>query len=113
VIVLAVALLGWFLYPTAALHYREQRKLEKLQTQLTQIQKRNKELKAEVEKLKTPAGVEEAAHELGYARKGEQVWIPVEGGKTKSEPASSPVRTADVAPDVWTHVLDVVFGVGP
>jgi cell division protein FtsB len=112
-IVVALALLGWFLYPMARLHYIEQRKVAQLQTQLAQIQQRNKKLRTEVDKLKTPEGVEEAAHELGLARRGEQVWVSVQGGKVSSAPTTaSPVQAASVAPDGWTRFLDTIFGVG-
>jgi hypothetical protein len=111
---MGMALLGWFMYPMARLHYVEQRKVARLESQLASIQKRNGRLKAEVERLKTPQGVEDAAHELGLARPGEQVWVTVQGGKVGSAPATaSPVLTAEVTPDTWTRVLDTVFGVGP
>lgn len=113
-IVVALVMLGWFMYPILRLQYSEQRKLDRLQTQLTAVQKRNEKLKAEVERLKTPQGIETAAHELGLARKGEQVWVTVTGtatpaGSTTITPA---VARAQVAPAVWTQVLDTVFGVG-
>lgn len=112
-IVVALALLGWFLYPMARLHYIEQRKVAQLQTQLTSIQQRNKKLRAEVDKLKTPEGVEQAAHELGLARRGEQVWVSVQDGKVRSAPTTAtPLQAASVAPGGWTRFLDTIFGVG-
>ncbi len=113
-IVVALALLGWFLYPMARIHYIEQRKVARLQSQLASIQERNTALKAEVEKLKTPEGVEEAAHELGLARPGEQVWVSVQGDTVGSAPGTAtPVRTAAAADDRWTRILDTIFGAGP
>jgi cell division protein FtsB len=113
VLVVAVALLGWFLYPMARLHYTEQRKLDQLRTQLASIQQRNTRLKHEVDSLKTPQGVQAAAYDLGLARKGEQVWVTMpSGSKAATHSGSAAVRTATMAPDVWTQVLDTVFGVG-
>jgi cell division protein FtsB len=111
--VIAVVMLGWFLYPTAQMHYAEQRKVDQLREQLASIQQRNTKLKHEVDNLKTPQGVEEAAHELGLARKGEQVWVTMpEGSKGATHGAAPAVGTASVAPDLWTRALDAVFGVG-
>lgn len=114
-IVLALVLLGWFMYPMARLHYQEQRKVERLQAQLTQIQQRNQRLKKDVLRLQTAEGIEEAARELGMARKGEQLWVtmPEGGGPASETTAAAPLRTADVTPALWTQVLDAVFGVGP
>src|SRR5450759_2375296 len=47
-IVVAVVLLGWFLYPTARLHYQEQRPLATLEQQLTQVRKRTSQLNPDV-----------------------------------------------------------------
>jgi len=112
-IVVAVVLLGWFLYPTARLHYQEQRQLAKLEQQLTQVRQRNSQLKQDVQRLKTPEGIEAAARDLGLAKKGEQVWVAVPTGKKAvATQTSSPVRTAEAAPDSWTRVMDFLFGVG-
>lgn len=113
-IVAVLVLLGWSIYPVARMHYKEQRDLAKLQHQLADIRARNERLKHEVDALKTPQGVEEAARQLGLARQGEQVWVPIpEGTKPGSLTPAPNIRTADVTPDVWTRLLDTVFGVGP
>lgn len=113
ILVVGVLLLGWFLYPTLRLHYQEQRKLQQLQTQLAQIQDRNRQLKAQVQDLKTPAGIEAAARDLGLAKKGEQLWVTMRGGKVTSDAATSAVQAAVAPPGPLTRLLDAVFGVAP
>lgn len=114
----AVALLlflGWQLYPVARMDYREQRNRDQLRQQLQQLRDRNVRLKGEVERLKTPRGVEDAARQLGLARKGEQVWVTTpQGSANASAPAStSPAGRADVGDaSALTRALDFVFGVG-
>jgi hypothetical protein len=106
---------GWQLYPVAKLHYKQQRDLGRLERQLADIRQRNQKLKSEVDRLKTKEGVEEAARHLGLARKGEQVWIPVDGkSQSASIPAGPAVDTASAVDEgPWTRFLDVVFGVTP
>lgn len=113
-IVLCLLVVGWQLYPVARLHYREQRDLDRLERQLADIRHRNQRLKAEVDRLKTKEGVEEAARELGYSRKGEQVWVTLGAGESSSTATSGAVGTAGAAAgDAWTQALDLIFGVGP
>lgn len=113
VLVTVVVLLGWFLYPAAALRYQEQRKLGKLEQQLASVRQRNSQLKQDVKRLQTPEGIEAAARELGLAKKGEQVWVAVPTGKkVVATQAASPVRAAEETPDQVTRVLDFLFGVG-
>lgn len=113
VLVVTALLLGWFLYPTARLHYQEQRQLTKLEQQLVQVRQRNQQLKRDVQRLQTPEGIESAARDLGLAKKGEQVWVAVpSGGKAPATRTASPVRAAQTVPGPWTRVLDFLFGVG-
>jgi hypothetical protein len=112
-----VLLVGWTMYPVARLQYIQQRDNAKLERQLAGIRKRNGELKREVDRLKTPAGVEEAARErLGFVKKGEQMYVVMPEGKAAASGAATapPVGTASVAGGVgvWESLLDAVFGVG-
>lgn len=114
-LVACLVVVGWQLYPVAKLHYKQQRDLGRLERQLADIRQRNQKLKSEVDRLKTKEGVEEAARHLGLARKGEQVWIPVDGkSQSASIPAGPAVDTASAVDEgPWTRFLDVVFGVTP
>ncbi len=117
-LVALVVILGWTLYPVVRLSYRESRERAKLEQQLADIKKRNEELKQEVAKLKTPAGVEDAARDrLGFVKKGEHMYIVMpSGGATASHsPTAGSVRTADVSGEEGfvQQVLDGIFGVGP
>lgn len=117
-IVAVVAILGWTLYPVVRLSYRQSRERVKLEQQLADIEKRNEVLKHEVARLKTPAGVEDAARDrLGFVKKGEHMYIVMpSGGATGSHtPTAGTVQTADVSGDEGfvRRALDAVFGVGP
>lgn len=113
---LAVILVAaaWSYYPVARTHYQAQREKESLQLQLAAAQQRNAELREGVERLKTPAGVEEVAREsLGFVKEGENLYVVVDA---TSSPAPAPPETAEQAmyrpPDagLLQRVLDVVFG---
>jgi cell division protein FtsL len=110
----ALVLLGWGLYPVARLSYQQQRDRDRLQQQLAALRTRNTKLKQQVDRLKTPQGVEEAARQLGLARKGEQVWITMPAGKDASSAADGgrALQDASVVPvGVVTRALDALFGV--
>jgi cell division protein FtsB len=112
-LVVVLALLGWGLYPVARLSYTEQRKRDHLVQQLTALRARNSTLKQQVDRLKTPAGVEEAARQLGLARKGEQVWVTTpENGRQSESASGAAVVQSGMAPETgWTRTLDALFGV--
>jgi cell division protein FtsL len=112
-LVLALALLGWGLYPVARLSYSEQRKRDQLAAQLTALRARNSSLKQQVDKLKTRAGVEEAARQLGLARKGEQVWVttPPNGSSSTASESGDVVDSGMLPETTWTRALDALFGV--
>jgi cell division protein FtsB len=110
-------LLGWTLYPVARLQYRQQKDNAKLERQLADIRKRNSELRSAVDRLKKPEGIEEAARErLGFAKRGEQVWVvTTEGVSPESSAANAAViRTSGMNGEtgLWERALDAVFGVG-
>lgn len=118
---IVVAVLVFFAvtyYPVAKVQYRETRERARLQTELDAIKARNARLKVTVDRLKTPAGVEDYARlQLGMVKKGEHVMVVVDG----TEPTQSPLATAKPIIDSeeaakppigpWTAFLDSVFGV--
>lgn len=117
-IVSAVGIFVWTYYPVAAVQYREAREATRLAYELETIQARNDRLRTQVERLKTPAGVEDYARtQLGLVKKGENVMVVVndEAGAEASQAAQAPAidsaeRTREpVGP--WTAFLDLVFGV--
>lgn len=106
---------GWALYPAFRLQYEQERQRQTLEAELAGLQERNETLLAQVERLKTPEGVEEAAREnLGLVRAGEQVYVVTEGEATRSADPDVTEQTKTVtAPEAsyLTKVLDFVFGV--
>jgi cell division protein FtsB len=116
VFVLVAALaMGAYLYPLIRMDYASQREVQHLESQLQSLQERNSELREDVDRLKTPQGVEEAAREsLGMVKPGENACVVV-------GPSEEP--TVDVMPEAetvtmeepepwWRRVLDGLFGVG-
>ncbi len=113
-----VAFFVWTYYPVAAVQYRETRERARLAAELKTLQARNDRLRDQVERLKTPAGVEDYARsQLGLVKKGESVAVVVNGTKSAdaSRLAQAPTLDSDetstspVGP--WTAFLDLVFGV--
>lgn len=113
-----ILMFAWGYYPVAAVQYRESRERSRLAAELESVQARNDRLRAQVERLKTPAGVEDYARsQLGLVKKGENVVVVVDGTETKEGSASATPPEIDSAltPDetggAWTAFLDLVFGV--
>ena len=106
-------------YPVAKVQYRETRERARLRAELKGVQARNGRLSAQVERLKTPEGVEDYARlQLGLVKAGEKVGVVVD--ESASLPATIAVASAAeidseeaVVPPVgpWTAFLDSVFGV--
>ena len=106
-------------YPVAKVQYRETRERARLRAELKGVQARNSRLAAQVERLKTPEGVEDYARlQLGLVKAGEKVGVVVD--ESASLPATIAVASAAeidseeaVVPPVgpWTAFLDSVFGV--
>lgn len=114
----AVALFVWVYYPVAAVQYRETRERARLSAELEALQARNDRLRKQVDRLKTPAGVEDYARsELGLVKKGENVVVVVDGDEAAeaSQAAAAPTidsdETTESAQGSWTAFLDLVFGV--
>lgn len=105
-------------YPVAAVQYRETRQKTQLAAELKQLQARNARLRESVDRLKTPAGVEDYARsQLGLVKKGENVVVVVDDKNAKESTKTGGVPRIDsdettVAPTgPWTGFLDLVFGI--
>lgn len=111
----AALLLGWAFYSPLKIHYQESREQARLEAELESLKERNEALNAQVERLRTPEGVEEVAREsLGMVKPGENLYLLVEPDESGEEPAASPApMSAEEAASrpVWTVVLDFLFGV--
>ena len=119
VVCAGLVLAAWWIYPVMRMHYIEQRNLATLQAQFASVQARNETLREQVRRLKTPAGIEQAAREsLGLVRQGESAYVVVqEGAKTPTatatESLASPPSSAPAAGDPVTVLLDGLFGFAP
>jgi len=115
-----VGLFVWSYYPVARVQYRETRERARLQSELDTLKQRNARLRKQVDRLKTPEGVEDYARtQLGLVKRGENVVVVVDGSK----PSGTTTRVASAAPRIdsdeiadapagpWTALLDAVFGV--
>lgn len=118
VVVAGILLFVWAFYPVASVSYRETREARRLSAELQALKSRNERLRTQVDKLRTPAGVEDYARsELGMVKKGEHVAVVVDenSGAEASRAAAAPEIDSDqsvtqpVGP--WTALLDLVFGV--
>lgn len=114
-LLIAVVLAIWVLYPAFQLQYQQERQKATLEQELAGLRERNETLLAQVERLKTPEGVEEAAREgLGLAKAGEQVYIVTEGEATRAaEPDVTQQARSVTVPEaaLLTKALDFIFGV--
>ena len=100
----------WFLYTPLKIHYAESREQHRLESELVELRERNAELREQVERLKTPEGIEEVARSsLGFVKEGENLYVVVE-----PEEATATPRYSDEGPPdepLWIRVLDLAFGV--
>ena len=116
-----IALAGVFVatyYPVAKVQYRETRERARLRAELEGVLARNERLTAQVDRLKTPEGVEDYARvQLGLVKAGEHVGVVVDD--SASLPTTIAVASAmrldseeAVVPPVgpWTEFLDSVLG---
>jgi cell division protein FtsB len=118
IVFVAIVALAWVFYPVASVSYRETREARRLSAELSALRQRNDRRRAQVDRLRTPAGVEDYARsELGMVKKGENVMVVVDdsAAKESSKAVSAPGIDSDetvrepVGP--WTALLDLVFGV--
>ena len=114
----AVVVFAWGYYPVAAVQYKATKERARLAAELESVQARNARLRAQVDRLRTPAGVEDYARsQLGMVKKGENVVVVVdgdetaEGSATATPPEIDSARTASEPAGAWTAFLDLVFGV--
>ena len=120
-VVAAVALFVATYYPVARVQYMETRQRAHLQAELDALQTRNMRLGTQVERLKTPEGVEDYARsQLGMVKQGEHVVVVTDGSGQPSQAASAsgavPALTASGETTAgpsgpWTAFLDSVFKV--
>ena len=107
----------WTYYPVAAVQYREARQRDRLKAELHALEERNARLREQVDRLKTPAGVEDYARgQLGLVKQGESVVVEVDDKGSKKQPEPEPVTIdkVEVAAEPsgpWTAFLDLVFNV--
>lgn len=110
VVLIAVAAAVWTYYPVLKVHYREEKQKARLEVELEDLRSRNQRLRAQVDRLKTPEGVEDAAREsLGLVKAGERAYVVME--TTEAPTVSEPDRVKGEDDSVWVQVLDAVFGV--
>lgn len=117
VILSVLALFVITYYPVARVQYRETRERVRLEAELQALKARNARLRASVDRLKTPEGVEDYARlQLGMVKKGEHVAVVIDGDETTQSALAVPEppridSEEAAAPPVgpWTAFLDVVF----
>jgi cell division protein FtsL len=107
IIIAAIVVAAWTIYPVLKLQYEHQRELSTLEAELASLKERNGELRQEVDELKTPEGVEQIAREtLGLVKPGEQAYVVTGGTAEETTVTAEP----DGSGSVWQGVLDTLFG---
>lgn len=106
-------LLAWTFYTPLKIQYQESREQARLEAELEQLKERNENLSAQVERLRTPEGVEEVAREtLGMVKEGEHAYIVLDPSEETSVAASVEQPADEAYPGtLWNQLLDLVFGV--
>jgi cell division protein FtsB len=114
VVVLLLAVAAWAYYPVARVQYHEERQKTLLEAELAGLQERNADLRARVDRLKTPEGVEEIAREsLGMVKEGEHLYVVVDDESEEPTVVVEPNTATIPQPEasVWQRALDLLFGV--
>ncbi|MGB4594238.1 MAG: septum formation initiator family protein [Coriobacteriia bacterium] len=115
ILIASVMFAAWALYPVIRLQYQQQREKATLEQELASLQARNATLRSQVDRLKTPEGVEEVAREsLGLVKEGEQMYVVTDGEPTRAPAPDVSAETRSITTSeatVWTEVLDILFGV--
>jgi len=105
----------WTLYPVLRLQYQQQREVTSLEAELEGLKERNIELAEQIDRLKTPEGVEEIARQdLGLVKDGEQAYVVTGKEDPDLDPEAVNARTRSTTDEdtpLWMRVLDVIFGV--
>ncbi len=105
-----LVLAAWTFYPALRVQYQESRERDRLAAELADLKDRNDALSAQVERLKTPEGVEELAREnLGMVKEGEHLYVVLDPEATATAGPPEPDPEAD--DPFWVDLLDLVFGV--
>ena len=100
----------WSFYPAARVEYAEQREKARLEAQLIQLRQRNTTLREQVDRLKTPEGVEDLARRnLGYVEPGENAYVV--GDSEEATPVVSTARSTEASSSLGQRILDYVFAV--
>jgi len=107
-VIVAIVLAAWWVYPTFRLQYEHEHEVEMLEGELEELKSRNGELREDVEELKTPEGVEQLAREsLGLVKPGEQAYVVTGGVAIETTATISP---EDGRPEFWERALNALFG---
>lgn len=99
-------------YTPVKIHYQESRAQARAQAELEALRERNAYLDAQIERLQTPAGVEEVAREtLGMVKEGEHAYVVVDASQ-ESSPVVAAAQGDEDTEDagIWSGLLDLVFG---
>lgn len=111
-VIAVLAIAAWSFYPVAKIQYQEVREKARLETELAGLKERNADLRAQVDKLKTPAGVEEIAREsLGMIREGENLYVVTNLSEPATMTATDYANLSDPRPTFTQGILDTIFGV--
>lgn len=106
-------------YPVAQVQYRETRQREQLRAELLALKARNARLRKQVDRLRTPEGVEDQARtQLGLVKRGEHV-VVVNDGRTSQPTTNLALALPEIDSDYmseepvgpWTAFLDLFFNV--
>lgn len=109
--VLVIAAIAWSFYPVMRVQYQEERNRAALQEELEGLQARNDRLRAQVDRLKTPEGVEELAREnLGMVKEGENLYVVTDGEEATAALEVDSEASVQPQTSAWQKVLDVLFG---
>lgn len=107
-----VAVLAWAFYPPLKIQYQESREQARLEAELAALQESNESLSAQVERLKTPEGVEEVARKsLGMVKEGENLYVVIDPAGEATTTAAAAPEAAAMNGSVWDDLLDLAFGV--
>ncbi len=110
IVLLGVAM--WSFYPVARIQYQESREKARLEVELASLKERNAELRTQVDRLKTPAGVEQIAREsLGMVKDGEHVYVVTNLLEETTGTVAGCTSISEPPPSFTQSLLDSVFGV--
>jgi cell division protein FtsL len=108
-VLIVIAVAAWSLYPVARVQYQEERNRARLEAELEGLRERNADLRAQVDRLKTPEGVEEVARQdLGLVKEGENLYVVMDSETESATALTNPEPVLD--DNAWLQVLDAVFG---